>query len=752
MMHVLSKLNMDRRTFGTVRRSICLACSIGLITLLTHMPVEAEEEATTLEEIVVTGEKLVKPTKQTNETVYTGQEVTRKGMEIQGNKADVSVYNAIDVLPGINVETPDPYGLAAEQKNVRVRGVRGYLGAMTVEGIPNYGGNPMGPRDYIYDTENFKNIAVYKGAIPADLGTGVGARGGAIEIRPLWPEEKFGADISQAFGLNAYSRTFFRADSGKLPVVNSRLSLSYSYTDADKWKGPGGLGPRNNLNFMLEQPVTGKDSIQFWFNFNDIKQDLFRPLNFEEVQDLGANYNKDYNDKLTGVRSEDINYYKYNHGDFTNNDLLSVIPLTLSDSLRLTFKPYYSLEDSEILNGSISQGGLVQKRTRDIERYGLISEVNYDFSFLKASLGYWVESSDMKIYTQNYVPDTLEYKGYGVYSQNDDNGIVHSPFLKLAGSICNFDWQAGLKYFYYKDPSSEGYVSSPPTYDLFRATDLDRESKEYEEFLPTLGVAYNFTNSLQAYTSYGRNQIRPYAYVPLISLYNQNRATFQKAGVTLNDLFNGYDMEISDNFEVGARFRRGWFEIMPAVFYSMHENLLTTVYDPRVNLSYYQNIGDATGYGFEIETNFYVNDNITLFVNPTYTSLTYDGDLTYQGSILDTDGKQVVDTPEWLVKTGVLWKYKDFEVVPTLTYVGARYGDAEHTERIGDHFLADLKMNYTLKKLPVAEALKVSLELYNLFDNEYVSVINAMDDTRAGSTSYFVGAPFTALMKVSLAF
>ena len=53
------------------------------------------------------------------------------------------------------------------------------MGAMTVAGVPNYGGNPMGPREYLYDMENFENIAVYKGAVPADLGTGVGARGGA---------------------------------------------------------------------------------------------------------------------------------------------------------------------------------------------------------------------------------------------------------------------------------------------------------------------------------------------------------------------------------------------------------------------------------------------------------------------------------------------------------------------------------------------------------------------------------------------
>ncbi|MBU3948778.1 MAG: TonB-dependent receptor [Proteobacteria bacterium] len=711
-----------------------------------------EKKTFYLNEILVIGEALVTPTKQTNETVYTGREITKKGLEVQGAKTTVSVYEAINALPGVNVESPDPYGLAAEQKNIRIRGVRGYSGAMTVEGVPNWGGNPMGPRDYIYDTDNFQSIAVYKGAVPADLGTGVGARGGAIELRPRWPEQEFGFDFSQGIGANKYSRTFLRLDSGTLPRIGTGLSLSYSYTDAQKWKGPGDLGPRNNVGLMLRQPVWAGDEIKIWFNYNDLKQALYRPLIYSEVKSLGANYNKDYNANLTGIKIYDINYYKYNSGDYTNKDFLSVIPITLSDIFQVNFKPYYSKEETDILGGSASQGGIIQKRIRDIERYGLISQVDSKFSWATASLGYWFESSDIVIRTENYDPVTFAFKGHGMYMENDGNGIVHSPFLKLAGRIASFDWQGGLKYFYYKDPASQGYTSTAPNFVLTPAADLYRESKKYDEFLPTLGVCYHVSETIEVNATYGRNQIRPYAYMPLINLYNQNRAKFQAEGVTLNDLFNGYDMEISDNFELGVRFLKDRIEIMPVIFYSKHKNLLTTAYDPRVNLSYYQNIGKATGYGFELETNIYFNKNLTFFLNPGHTVLTYDKNLTYQGSTLDTKDKQVVDTPEWYLKTGFIFTYKDFEIVPMARYSGKRYGDAEHKECIDDYVLADLKIGYSKKNLPFTDILKVSLEFMNIFDKEYVSVINSMDDTRAGSTSYYVGSPFTTMMTVSMEF
>jgi len=59
---------------------------------------------------------------------------------------------------------------------------------------------------------------------------------------------------------------------------------------------------------------------------------------------------------------------------------------------------------------------------------------------------------------------------------------------------------------------------------------------------------------------------------------------------------------------------------------------------------------------------------------------------------------------------------------------------------------------YAKKNLFFLNALMVSLHIANIFDKEYVSVICSMDDTRAGSTSYNVGAPFTAVLTVSLEF
>jgi len=725
------------------------AAALCVVAALAGTAWAGEGEAV-LEEMTVVGERLVTPTRQANEQVYTGTEITRSGLKLSGTRAETSVYEAMGALPGVQVESVDPYGLAAEQKNTRVRGVRGFLGSMTVEGVPNWGGNPMGPREYIYDMENFESLAIYKGAIPAGLGTGVGARGGAVELRPRWPEEDPGLDLNLSVGGNAFSRAFSRVDSGRLWASDTAFSASASWTDAEKWRGPGDLGPRVNANFMLDQPWHGEDAIRVWVNHNHVEQDLYRSLGYDDIRDLRENYTKDFNESLTGVKGQDIFYYGNNRAEHENTDILAVVPFTFNDMFKATLKPYYSREDADIYQGVESQGGVVQKRMRDIDRVGLLSQVDVEMELARFSVGHLLESVDMQINTDIYNPTTGKFVNHSICTENDGNGYVNSPFATLAGTAGSLDWQVGLKYFRYDEPASAGYTSVGGV--LTEAPDLARDSRVYDVWLPSAGVSLTLDETFQPYASYGRSHIRPYSYVPLINLYNSKRAKFQAAGVTLEDMFEGYDMETSDNFELGLRITGERFDITPAVFYSLHDNLLTTVYDPRVGESYAQNVGEATGYGVEVEANFHATKDLTVFVNPSYTRLTYDDDLTYQGSTLEAEDEQVVDTPLWMVKAGLVWKCMGFEVVPSVCYMGERYGDVEHEERVDDYVVGDLSVKYTYRDLDFADGIRFALDLYNLFNTQYVSMINASDDTREGGAGYYVGAPFTAVFSVGVEF
>ncbi|MCX7822557.1 MAG: TonB-dependent receptor [Syntrophobacterales bacterium] len=721
---------------------------------------EPSQQDKQLEEIIVKGVKIITPTKQPDETVYTGLEVTQKGLEIQGEKAKTNVYEALSIVPGVVFEGIDPYNLTSEQMNVRIRGVRGYLGAMTIEGVPNYGGNPMGPRAYVYDLENFESIAIYKGAVPGDLGSGVGNRAGAIELKPKWAKAESGIEFSQSFGAYDYTRSFIRGDSGSTGPLDTRMSFSFSYTQADKWKGPGDIGPRYNFNTTIVQPLGERLEIDFFGNWNEIQHDKYRYLTYAQARNLETYRRLDFNETTAGKPVDDQNYYKYNREWHRNRDFIVPIRIKPYEVIDITVKPYVIDEDANIRDGVPGgpTGARMQERIRNINKKGVVSEASFESSLFKMALGYHFEAAEMEISSRNWgitPQNTLVYQGIGI-TGSAGTAYINSPYAKIAGTIDKFDWQVGAKYFSFKDSDSEGYVSDPKDpWRLIRAPDFDREGRTYDVWLPTLGLSYKITESLEVYTSYGKNFIRPYAYVPLVNLYNNNRSKFQSAGITLNDLFKGYDIEESNNVDVGLRLHEGYFEINPTFFYSKHDKLLTTIYDPRVGLNYQQNVGKATGYGIELGTSVYLSDWLTIFANPTYVHLTYDEDIVYRGAVLSTEGKQVTDTPRWTVASGIIAKWKNFEIIPKVRYIGKRYGDAEHKEEVPSYAVFDLKISYTKENLPFISQVKnlgMSLEFDNIFNKKYISLINAMDDALSGSTTYGVGAPFTVKASISLAF
>jgi iron complex outermembrane receptor protein len=238
----------------------------------------------------------------------------------------------------------------------------------------------------------------------------------------------------------------------------------------------------------------------------------------------------------------------------------------------------------------------------------------------------------------------------------------------------------------------------------------------------------------------------------LVNYYKNpaNKPKFQAIGMSAQDLFDGYTTEESDTFDIGVRYWGDFVEISPTLFMGKHKNLLVGVINPLdPSLRYQQNIGKATSYGLETEVNIFVNDTTTLFFNPTYTDFTYDNNI--QGSL--TKGNQVVDVPKWMGNAGLIYKFGAFELVPTLRYLGERYGNATNTEKVDDAWIADFKATYTKKNFYDKAALTVSLDIYNLFDKEYISIINASDDTLADiGTAYYQGSPRSVMLSFGITY
>ncbi len=385
-----------------------------------------------------------------------------------------------------------------------------------------------------------------------------------------------------------------------------------------------------------------------------------------------------------------------------------------------------------------------------------------NLKYLKGLVGLQYEDSDwMDSVAKNYwlnADGSLQFVGWGRYTESQGSSPRYSPYAKLSGSIGSINWQTGIKYLELKESENEGYITK---FDdtgnpyLEREPKMDYGAREYSVWLPTAGLSYFINDNSEIYASYGKTFQQPYSYMPLINMYYALYNKFTKMGITLEELFKDYKPEETDNVDIGFRYRKNFLELNPTVFLSKHKNIYTTITpgwedpdNPGNALLYQGNpasyssfVGKAEGYGFEFGTNLIFSNNLTCFFNPAYTILTYDGDIMSRGTLYKTDGEQVVDVPKWSLSSGVVAKYKGIEVVPIIRYMGERYGDLSHQEKISSYTTADLKIGYTLEKFHYLKDLKVSLGMYNLFDKKYVV-----------STSYYPGSPFTVMGSLSFSF
>ncbi len=730
--------------------------------LIGYIFAEEIKKAEQLPEVVVRGEKIIAPTKETAETVYTGVEITRKGIEIKGQQGSSSIWSVLSLIPGVLFESPDPANLASTYSTLRVRGVSGSLGTMSVEGIPIYGGNPIGPRHYILDSENFDTIAVYKGNAPVELGTGAGTRGGVVELRPKWAKDKFEIEFNQALGSFDYTKSYIRLDSGEITSYKTRLSFSYSYTEADKWRGKGKLGPRENLNFNLVQPFGDSVSFKIWLNYNNISHYKYRSLSYAQADNLNYYRRWDYNKELTGNPSLDWQYYKFYRLKWANWDVFGFLNFKIFPSIILEVKPYYREEEKDDWSGSNRISG-PQKQSKPgvtysgwtVKRYGLISQLIFNYKNIHGLVGYHYQASKWEdVPSKNYWLNpngSLTFVGWGRVIKSEGIAPIYSPFFKLSGSHHKFNWQIGVKYLETKDNKNKGYLTvyTNGTPFLIREPRLDHGGKRYTAWLPSLGLSYTINPHLEVYASAGRIFQTPYMYMPIVDLYYRLYDKFKKLGITLNDLFKDFKPEKTDTVDLGLRIRTQKLEFYPTVYYSKHRNLNTPITpgwkdpdnstqlltDPTTGypVSFNTFVGKAKGYGFELATIYWLTSNFSIFFNPSYINLKYDGNIISQGIIYSVDKKQVVNVPNKMCVLGVIGKWKSLEVIPLVKYISKTYGDLKFTEKIPGYITVDLKLSYTLPEVKFLnlKSVKTSLEFYNLFDKKYFI------------PGYYSGVPFT---------
>jgi iron complex outermembrane receptor protein len=195
--------------------------------------------------------------------------VTQAG--IQNMLPSVNPYQIISLLPGVNQFQDDAIGLSGG--TIRVRGLTAAQMGFTVNGVPFNDSNSFAvfPQEII-DGENIGQMWVTQGSTDIDA-PHVGASGGNIGIVSRLPSDNFNVEAEGGLGDLGYIREFVSMDTGW--IGDFKGFVSYSHTEADKWRGTG-RDDRNHSDSNFIWQILPHSTIGLTWDYNDGLNDNYR--------------------------------------------------------------------------------------------------------------------------------------------------------------------------------------------------------------------------------------------------------------------------------------------------------------------------------------------------------------------------------------------------------------------------------------------------------------------------------------------
>ncbi|MDD5159384.1 MAG: TonB-dependent receptor [Sulfuricurvum sp.] len=695
-----------------------------------------------------------------------------KSIATLSTQANMNPYSVIAYSPSVNFTPVDQAGSNEPSYHdpIRIRGKSqsGPGGVFMIDGMP-ISSNPGGGKQ-LMDMENVSSIDLFKGYLPSDKNLGFSSLIGKVDMNVLGAKSKSAAEVSQSFGSDNFQRTFVRFDSGK--VGDIAVFGSFSQLTNDKTKGEGDLKRLNGTVGLTYTPnSTFKAKLTAIRNADDHHN--YYNLSYAEANDLGKYFSKDYA-TTKPTTANNVNYYDFNKQKFYTTAVLGEFEYKPTSSDVITIKPYYKKDKGEYWYSSVSSDGNASKNRVinwkiDHDLFGAVTSYDHTFSeALKTSIGYWYHKqlppgppADQEKYTVNS-SGNLVFNGYAVLADNDYH-ILQAPFAQLSGTIDRLTYTAGLQYQTFKLGSLHSYTngtgaSTSSNYDTAIANGtLDTyssvDAKTFHTFIPSLYVGYAISPSTSAYIDYSRT----YGFdVNLFPTYVSNRANFVSKNVTLQQLWDKLDLELSDNIDLGFKSTIGSITLNPNLFVSYVQNKQANVYDPQYGVSYPANIGDAFGYGAEFSAYGPINENLEFLLALSYNQYQFTQNFqSGTSTTVNTDGKQLPDAPEYMAKVALSYHLGDWTLTPSGRYTSSRWGDVQNTQKIDAFTLVDFDVAYRMTQFMGSHDALFRLTATNLTNEKYIATINAADNYLAATgvtTTYQTGEPFGLFGSINLKF
>ena len=322
---------------------------------------EIDDEAA-VEGVVVTGARGARTVEgliQAETAPKARSTVTEEFIETQ--PAGQTIFETLNIVPGLNFVNNDPYGSSGG--NIRLRGFDGNRISVTFDGIPlNDTGNYAIFTNQQLDPELITRANVNQGTTDVDSPT-ASAAGGTINYVTRRPEDDFGGLLVGSLGSFNYRRILGRLDSGEVGPWGTSAFLAASYTNYDKFRGPGEL-EKTQYNARIYQDLGSGNFVSLAGHWNTNRNHFYNNITLADVRANGYGFDQDKQcirvaavngtpqnetNQNSVVTSQDVtrtntsctSYYNVRINPSDTGNIRAQSGFDLGRGFRLTFDPFF---------------------------------------------------------------------------------------------------------------------------------------------------------------------------------------------------------------------------------------------------------------------------------------------------------------------------------------------------------------------------------------------------------------------------
>jgi iron complex outermembrane receptor protein len=715
------------------------------------------------------------------EIVVFGKGRTRQVTEVTAEQLRLttpgtSPLKAIELLPGVNFQSADPFGAYEWSARISIRGFNQNQLGFTLDGVPlgdmSYGNVNGLHISRAITADNIGSTLVSQGA--GALSTASTSNlGGTVEFFSRDPAQELGIAANATYGSSDTYRLFGRVDTGDLGGF--RAYVSGAYLNAGKWKGDGSqYATQVNAKFVWD--ASESFTVSGFANYSDRKENDYQDMSLGMIDRLGYDWDNTAPDFLLARQIAQI---AANRGEVAGNgqpntagtvypgnitsvddayydagglrtDWLAYLKFEarLADNVSASVQPYYHSNKGQ---GSwftpyvaTPGGSEISFRTTEygINRYGLTGGLTGEFGRHTLSTGFWFENNDFN-HARRFYPVTgtttasttaLTYQTDPFFTQwyNDFNTSIIQVYLQDSWEITDaITLTAGFK-------GNSVDLSARRNVPSSLATGTINNS---DWFQPQVGGLWKINDNNQLFINYSQNQRAFTAASTGGSPFATTQAGFEAIKGTLRP-------ETSNTLEGGYRFTFGPVTGVAAAYWVDFSNrILATQVGAGIvgNPTVLDNVGDVQSLGFELGLTWQIIKPLTATVSYAYNASTYQDDVVNAAGVVTQAiaGNTVVDSPRNIANFNLVYDDSRFYARGNLNYMSSRYFTYSNDQSVPDRVLLDATIGYRFGGTgPWAGGWAIEGSVTNLTDANYVATVGSNGYGFSGDAqTLLIGAP-----------